>query len=55
MRVACSWCLGQPNPAPVAARASFDDERITLGLCASHLREALIGRYVRMLERRGRR
>jgi hypothetical protein len=52
MRVACSLCLGQEDPVLLEARA-FGDERITFGVCASHRREALIGRYVRMLERRG--
>jgi len=54
MRVACSWCLGQEDPALLKARAVFGDERVTYGICASHRREVLIGRYVRMLERRGR-
>jgi hypothetical protein len=55
MRVACSWCLGQQHPAPAAARAPFGEEPVTRGPCASHLREALIGRYARMRERWGRR
>jgi len=54
MRVACSWCLGQEDPALLKARAPLGDERVTYGICGSHRREVLIGRYVRMLERRGR-
>jgi len=54
MRVACSWCMGQEDPAPLEARAPLGDERVTYGICASHRREGLIGRYVRMLARRGR-
>jgi hypothetical protein len=54
MRVACSWYLGQEDPALLKARAPLGDERVTYGICAPHRREVLIGRYVRMLERRGR-
>ena len=54
MRVACSWCMGQEDPARLEARAPLGDERVTYGICAPHRREELIGRYVRMLERRGR-
>jgi hypothetical protein len=54
MRVACSWCLGQEEPALLGARTPLGDERVTYGICASHRREVPIGRYVRMLERRGR-
>ena len=54
MRVGYAWRLRQEDPAPVEARAPFGDERATHGICASHRLGALIGRYVRALERRGR-
>ena len=54
MRVACPKCLGQEDPALLEARGPLGDERVTYGISASHRPEVLIGRYVRMLERRGR-
>ena len=53
MRVACSWCLGQEDPALLEPRGPLGDERVTYGICASHRREVVSGRHVRMLERRG--
>ena len=54
MRVAYSWCFGHEDPALVETRGPLGDERVTYGICGSHRREVLIGRYVGMLERRGR-
>ena len=54
MRIACSWCLGQGDPALVQVGAPLGDERATYGICASHRLEVLTGRSLRMLERRGR-
>ena len=54
MRVVCSWCLRQQDPALMEARAPLGDERVTYGICAGRRREVPSGRYVRMLERRGR-
>ena len=54
MRVVCSWCLGRGDQVLVEARAPLGHERATYGICGSHRLEALIGRHVRMLERRGR-
>ena len=54
MRVACSWRLGQRDPAQLGPPAPLGDERATHGIFASDRPEAPIGRYVRMLGRRGR-
>ena len=54
MRVVCSWCFVQGNPAWAQVRAPLGDERATDGICASHRLEVPIGRSLLMLERRGR-
>ena len=44
----------QEDPTLAGARAPFGDDRATLGICPSYRLDVLIGRYVRMLGRRGR-
>ena len=54
MRVASTRFSRREDPTLAGPRAPFGGDRATYGICPSHRLEVLIGRYVRMLGRRGR-
>ena len=50
-----SSTLSRPEgPTVTEAQVPFGDDRATSGICPSHRLDVLMGRYVRMLGRRGR-